>query len=115
MYRFFKTTLAVSLVGVWLVSVLSAQDGAAVEQRLRVELAKILKKDAAQLPVDKPVTGLGADALDVIEWQMSAEKAFGVRISDDDLFEPKAKTTTVRKELTISSMAGIVAKSKKTK
>ena len=81
-----------------------------MEQRLRVELAKILKKDAAQLPVDKPVTGLGADDLAVVEWQMAAEKAFRVDIADDKLFDPKSGSA--RKELTVSSMAAIVATSK---
>lgn len=108
MRRLFKTLLTVSLATVWLASAVNAQDRAAIEQRLRVELAKILKKDAGQLPVDKPVTGLGAKALDVIEWQMAAERTFRVDIADDKLFEPKS--TVIRKDLSISAMAGIVAK-----
>ena len=110
MYRILKTMLTVSLVTVSLVSAGNAQDRAGIEQRLRVELAKILKKDATQLPVDKPITGLGVDELDVVEWQMAAERTFRVDIADDNLFDPKSGA--VRKELSISSMATIVATSK---
>jgi acyl carrier protein len=109
MHRLLKTTLSVTLVALLLTPSTSAQDRATMVQQLRAELARILKKDAAQLPVDKPVTGLGADDLDVVEWQMAAEKAFRVNISDDKLFDPKSKA--VRKDLSISSMAEIVAKS----
>ena len=114
MRRLFTTVLTLSLVAVWLAPAVIAQDRAAMEQRLRTELAKILKKDAAQLPVDKPVTGLGADALDVIEWQMAAERTYRVNIADDKLFEPApaGKDPTVRKDLTISSMAVVVATAK---
>ena len=110
MHRLLKTVFTVSLAAVLLVSAVSAQDRAAMVQRLRTELALILKKDAGQLPVDKPVTGFGADDLDVVEWQMAAERTFRVDIPNDKLFDPKTKTA--RKELTISSMAGIVATSK---
>ena len=106
------TILTLSLVTVWLVPAAFAQDRAAVEQRLRTELAKILKKDTAQLPVDKPIVGFGAKELDVIEWQMAAEKAFRVDISDDKLFMPNVKPLTTRKDLTIASMATVVATSK---
>ena len=109
MHRLLKTVLTASLTAVLLVSAVSAQDRAAMVQRLRTELALILKKDAGQLPVDRPVTGLGADDLDVVEWQMAAERTFRVDISNDKLFDPKTKSA--RKELTISSMAGIVATS----
>ena len=110
MHRLYKTIVSASLVVVCLVSAASAQDRAAIEQRLRVELAKILKKDAAQLPMDKPVTGLGAKELDVVEWQMAAERTFRVDIANDKIFEPKS--SAVRKELSISSMAGVVATAK---
>ena len=59
---------------------------------LRTELALIRKKDAGQLPVDKPVTGLGADDLDVVEWQMAAERVFRVDIPNDKLFDPKSNS-----------------------
>jgi acyl carrier protein len=104
-----RVALATMLVATALASTVSAQDRAAIEQRLRAELASLLKKNAAQLPVDKPVTGLGADELTVVEWQMAAERTFRVNISDDKLFDPKSKA--VRNALTISSMAGIVATS----
>ena len=109
MHRLLKTVLIVLLAAVLLASAVRAQDRAAIVQRLRAELALLLKKDAGQLPVDKPVTGLGADDLDVVMWQMAAERAFRVDIPNDKLFDPKSKAT--RKELTISSMAGIVVNS----
>jgi acyl carrier protein len=110
MHRLFTTILTVSLVALWLAPAVIAQDRAAIEQHLRVELAKILKKDATQLPVDRPITGLGADELAVVEWQMAAERTFRVDIADDKLFDPKSGA--VRKELSISSMAVIVGASK---
>ena len=99
MHRLLKITFALWFVAVMLTSPVSAQDRAAVVQRLRAELATLLNKDAAQLPVDKPVTELGADDLDIVEWQMAAERAFRVDISDNNLHP---------KELSISSMAEIV-------
>jgi len=112
MRRLFTTLLTISLVTLWLAPALIAQDRAAMEQRLRTELAKILKKDATQLPLDKPVVGFGAKELDVIEWQMAAERTYRVDISDDKLFDEKAKPIAVRKDLTISSMAAVVATAK---
>jgi len=109
--RLLTTLLTISLVTVWLVPPASAQDRAAIEQRLREELGKLLKKDPAKLPLDKPVITLGADDLTVVEWQMAAEKAFRVDIDPDKLFEPKSKTVA-RKDLTILSMAGAVATGK---
>ena len=85
-----------------------ARDLDAVAARLRTELAQLLKKDPGQLPLDGPVTELGADDLTVVEWQMAAERAFGVDIDDDKLFEPGTKT---RADLTIASMAKVVAES----
>ena len=113
MRRLFTTLTTISLVASAFApsAMARAQDRTAVQQRLRTELAKLLKKDPAQLAVDKPVTTLGADELTVVEWQMASEKAFRVYIEDDKLFDPKAKGA-VRKDLTIASMADIVATSK---
>ena len=111
MPRLLKTIVIGSLVGVLLVSTASAQDRASIVQRLRSELATLLKKNPAQLPVDKPVAELGADELTVIEWQMAAERAFRVDISDEKLFDTKPSLKT-RKDLSITSMAAVVASSK---
>ena len=81
-------------------------DRAAIVQQLRTELAKLLKQDPGQLPIDKPVTALGADDLDVVEWQMGAERMFRVDIDDAKVFDPASKGP--RKDLTITSMAAIV-------
>jgi acyl carrier protein len=117
MHRLSTTTLALSLVAALLAAPVTAQDQASTQDRasivsrLRAELATLLKKKAEQLPVDKPVAELGADELTVIEWQMAAERAFRVDIAEEKLFETKP-TLRTRKELTITSMAGVVAASK---
>ena len=84
------------------------QDREAIVGRLRTELARLLKKDVEQLPVDKPVTELGADDLTVVEWQMAAERAFSIDIDDDKLFDTGTRT---RPTLTIAAMAEVVATS----
>ena len=63
-----------------------------VVQRVRAELATLLKKAPATLPVDKPVVDLGADELDVVEWVMAVEEAFRVPIPDDKIVDPKTMT-----------------------
>src|SRR4051812_26554011 len=99
----FTTLTTILLVAFAFAPTVMAQDQTAVQQRLRTELAKLLKKEPAQLPMDKPVTALGADELTVVEWQMASEKAFRVYIDDDKLFDAKAKGA-VRKDLTIAAM-----------
>lgn len=84
-----------------------AADRDAVVQRVRGELATLLKKDAAKLPIDKPVLELGADDLMVVEWVMAMERVYRVRIPDAKTVDPKSKTA--RKDLTIIVMASIVA------
>jgi acyl carrier protein len=81
-------------------------DRQTVTQQVRVELAKLLKKDPAQLPVDKPVLELGADELTVVEWVMANERVFRIRIADEKTEDPKTKKT--RKDLSIAHMATIV-------
>lgn len=83
-----------------------AQDRAAITQRVRAELATLLKKDAAKLPVDTPVLKLGADELDIVEWVMAVEEAFKIEIADEKVSDPKTKET--RKDFSIASMATIV-------
>ena len=82
-----------------------APDRATVVQRVQAELATILKKEAAKLPVDKPVAELGANELDVVEWMMALDEAFRVRIPKDKVFD--GKTNKVRTDLSIASMAAI--------
>lgn len=84
----------------------AAPDKEAVVQRARVELATILKKEAARLPVDKPVTELGADELDVVEWVMAVEEAFRVQIPEEKVAGRSGKG--IRPDLTITVMATIV-------
>ena len=84
-----------------------AADRDAVVQRVGSELATLLKKEAAKLPVDKPITELGADDLTVVEWVMALERAYRIRIPDEKTVDPKTKK--MRKELSIAQMASIVS------
>jgi acyl carrier protein len=111
MRRLFPTLMTISLVAFAFAPAAMAQERATAQERIRTELAKLLKKEPAQLPVDRPVTTLGADELTVVEWQMACEKAFRVDIDNDKLFDPEAKGAP-RKDLTVASMARIVANSK---
>ena len=67
MHRLFRRIVIVSFAAAVLTTTADAQDKVTIVQRLRAELATLLKKDAAKLPVDKPVATLGADELTVIE------------------------------------------------
>jgi len=86
----------------------AGQDRGAVVERMRSELARLLKKSVDALPIDTPVTELGADDLTVVEWQMAAERAFSVDIDDEKLFNSGTKT---RPDLTIAAMADVVLSS----
>ena len=96
--------LAVSFVAV----AFGAQDRGAVVERVRAELATVLKKEAAKLPVDKPVVELGANDLHVIEWVMALDEAFHVRIRSDNAKIFDQKTKKVRKDFSITSMVEVV-------
>lgn len=111
MRRLLVTLIAASITAGLLPTPARAQDKASVVQRLRAELARLLKKRPEQLPIDRPVAELGADELTVVEWQMAAEEAFRVHIPEDRLFE-KLRETRTRKDLTIASMADAVAAGK---
>ena len=88
--------------------IFGAPDRAAVVERARAELARLLKKEAAKLPVDKPVVELGADDLHIIEWVMALDEAFHVRIRSDNAKVFDQKTKKARKDLSITSMAEVV-------
>jgi acyl carrier protein len=107
--RITKNSFAALLALFFLVSAFAAPDRAAVVQRVRAELATILKKEAAKLPIDKPVLELGADELDVVEWVMAVEEAFRVQIPDEKIADKKSEM--VRKDFSIASMVTIVMSS----
>jgi acyl carrier protein len=75
-------------------------------EKVRLEVAKSLKKDAAQINVGKPLGVQGADELDVVEIVMAVEDAFKVEIPDSAVGE---KLDEIAKTLTIQKLADIVA------
>lgn len=89
-----------------ILALISLQAYAAPEKvvaRVRAELATQLGKDAASLPVDKPVESLGADELDVLEWVLAAGDAYSVTIPHDKIVDQKSQKA--RKNLSISDVA----------
>ena len=81
--------------------------------RVRSEVAKILKKDAAQIEVMKPLVSQGADDLDIVEIVMAVEEAFKVEIPDSAL--GGEKVGEVGKTLTVQKLAEIVSRQQKAK
>jgi len=80
--------------------------------RVRSEVATILKKDSAQVDVAKPLVAQGADELDVVEIVMAVEEAFRVQIPNSAIGENVGEAS---KTLTVQKLAEIVAKQQKTK
>lgn len=79
---------------------------------MRSEVAQILKKDASQIDVAKPLVALGADELDIVKIVMAVEEAFKVAIPDSAIGD---KPGDVSKALTVQKLAEIVSKQPKTK
>jgi len=102
-------TFIVSLLFVAFAASGFTADRTVVIEQVRTELAKLLKKDATKLPVDKHVAELGADDITVVEWVMALERAFRIRIHNDKTVDPKTKS--IRKDFTISSMTSVVVDS----
>ena len=80
--------------------------------RVRSEVATVLKKDAAQIDVTTPLAAQGADELDIVEIVMAVEEAFKVEIPDSEVDENVGE---VSKTLTVQKLAEIVARQQKTK
>jgi acyl carrier protein len=81
-------------------------------ESVRSEVAKILKKEASQVEVTKPLAALGADDLDVVEIVTALEEKFKVEIPDSTLGD---KPDDVGKTLTVQKLAEIVSKQPKAK
>jgi acyl carrier protein len=90
----------------------SGQPSQQTVDRVRLEVAKILKKDASQIDITKPLATYGADELDVVEIVMAVEDAFKIEIPDRALDE---KPDDIRKTLTVQKLAEIVSGQPKTK
>jgi acyl carrier protein len=80
--------------------------------RVRSEVATILKKDAARIDVAKPLIAQGADELDIVEIVMAVEEAFEVAIPDSAIGENVGEAS---KTLTVQKLAEIVSEQRKTK
>lgn len=110
------TMLSLSLVGCDRDRPPAAQPAQASQpqiiDRVRKEAAKILKKDAAQVDVSKPLAALGADELDTVEIVMAVEEAFNVEIPDDVI---AGKSDEVSKTLTLQKLAELVSRQKQKK
>ena len=81
-------------------------------ERVRSEVATILKKDPAQIDVTKPLVAQGADELDIVEIVMAVEEAFKVEIPDSVI---AGKGGERSKTLTVQTLAEIVARQQKTR
>ena len=58
-------------------------DRAAITTKVRAELARLLKKEAATLPTDKPVVELGADDLTVSDHELAVAGLLFVLETDE--------------------------------
>jgi acyl carrier protein len=67
-----------------------------VVDRVRAEVARVLKRNASQIDVAKPLSASGADELDVVEIVLAIEQAFKIVIPDSALGENPSKTLTVQ-------------------
>ena len=106
-----SAVLAVHLSGLLLCGCGSQHRQQTVE-RVRSEVATILKKDSAQIDVAKPLVAQGADELDIVEIVMAVEEAFEVEIPDSAIGENVGE---VSKTLTVQKLAEIVSRQQKSK
>lgn len=83
-----------------------------VVDRVRSEVATILKKDSAKIDVTKPLVAQGADELDIVEIVMAVEEAFKVEIPDSAIGENANETS---KTLTVVNLAEIVSRQQRTR
>jgi acyl carrier protein len=79
--------------------------------RVRSEVAAILKRDASEIDVAKPLAEQGIDELDLIEIIMSLEEAFHIEIPDNAL----SSDGRFSKTLTVQKLAKIVSTQQKRK
>ena len=89
-----------------------SRSGNPTVERVRSEVATILKKDTARIDISKPLVAQGADELDIVEIVMAVEEAFKVEIPDSAIGENAGE---VGKTLTVQKLAEIVSKQQRTK
>ena len=78
-------------------------------ERVRSEVAKILRKSPAEIDVAKPLGAQGADELHIVEIVRAVENAFEVQIPESVVGQNLAE---VKKTLTVEGLAEIVSKRK---
>ena len=74
-------------------------------EKVRQEVAKSLKKEAAQIDVHKPLGDQGADELDIVELVIAVEETFNVEIPVSATGDQPGELQT----LTIQKLADTVA------
>lgn len=89
----------------------SASHAPSASERVRAEVATILKKDASQIDVARPLAAQGADELAIVEIVLALEQAFEVEIPDSAIGE----NGEAGKTLTIQKLAEIVSEQQKTR
>jgi acyl carrier protein len=80
--------------------------------RVRLQAATVLKKDASEIEITKPLVAQGADDLAMVEIIMGLEDSFDVEISERSVGD---KIETASKTLTVERLAQIVSNSDKRK
>jgi acyl carrier protein len=81
-----------------------------IVDRVRAEVAAILKKKSSQIDVKEPLVAQGADELDIVEIVMAVEEAFNAEIPDSAIGE---KVGEASKDLTVEKLAEIVSRQPK--
>ena len=89
-----------------------SQPAQQIIDRVRSEVATILKKDSAQIDLKTPLVAQGADELDIVEIVMAVEEAFKVEIPNSAIGENVGEAS---KTLTVQKLAEIVSRQQKTK
>lgn len=89
-----------------------SRHGRQTVERVRSEVATILKKDSAQIDITKPLVAQGADEVDIVEIVMAVEEAFKVEIPGGAIGENVGE---VSKTLTVQKLADIVTGQQRTK
>lgn len=76
-----------------------------IVDRIKKETAKVLKVDAANIAINRPLSDLGASDLDSAQIAVAVEEAFQVELLDEDFLEPSGGTAN---SLSVEDIAVLV-------